>query len=178
MKNLLKYMALALGLSAAAPAQAITYTIDFDGGDIDIMGSITTNDTLGNFNSRASFRGIVTAVDVTFTSSTETVTYTSFAQGGGSAGQNISFAVDANQIFLTTDGNGGTNSFVLFFGQDASPVSTSNAGFNTQRTNFLFGGATETGLTGLTFTAIPLPGAAFLLIPALGALVLAGRRRA
>ena len=172
--------ALTLAVLMGVPAQAVTYGIDFDTDGIDITGTITTNGTLGTFNGRSAFFAIVNTIDLTVSDASTSVNYDQIVTSDG--GDRLNFEVTETAIVLTsTAGVTGPNAQIL--NSDFSTTAASDSAGLLQFTSggeLRFGGGrgtTQTGVTNLTFTVIPLPATVPLFAAALGGLALMGWRR-
>ena len=178
----------ALALSPMA-AQALTYGIDFDGTNIDISGTITTDGTLGTFLGSASFFGTVTALNLTVTagtgSSAVTDIYDTVFIPRRGVGSSLGYTVSETTLSIT--GGSGSIGPTFVTGNFASSLTNSFVALETTTLRFVNNGTgafsfTETGVSSLTFTAppaapIPLPAAAPLLGSVLAGMGVLGWRK-
>ena len=189
LKHRVKTLAFAtLFLSAAtAHAAPITYGIDFEGSFTDISGTITTDGTLGTFNSRGDFMGIVTGINLTVVGEYQivgnfvTAVFDTVVTTAG--GADFDFQVTENTILLSRVRTRRGGSGFLHSGFSSSSSSSLQFSSTGMIFNLPGGGFTrEDGLSSLTFTAqaaapIPLPAAAPLLGSVLAGMGVLGRRK-
>lgn len=165
---------------SASPAAAAVYAIDYQGANVDITGTITTDGTavssLTRYQMMAS--GILEMLDVTVSTASDTAVFDRVALGNPSVGSSISYAVSATEIRVTAVTGGSGPNYELFAAANSSTPIAYGLALNPAG---LLGvdGTFDSGVAELVFTRVsdvPLPAGLALLPAGLGVLALYRRR--